>query len=114
MAVDPRLECLPENEGKAAVMWGLILQTTMGQVMKPASSVNRSPPIKPFQAGEDYISLTTDSVNNNLDLGEKYSEKNYKRKKSVCSSSDSSEDEDDKLNFAPWKKCEKYLENVTG
>ena len=115
MAVDPRLECLPEHEGPALRTWNIIMQTTMGKVMKPSGFCfdtsksgtyfdNRGS----FKAGEDFISLSYDNSCQKNVNSEQIS------KKSVPSDSSEDEDDNNNTNYAPWKRCEKYPENANG
>ena len=135
MALDPRLECLPEHEGPAFRTWQLIMQTTMGNVMKPSGfqfnsddsiknkSVdqnpidNKKPPLKP---AEEFISLDNSNLISGQSDKANSDESNLKRKKSQSSSDESSgnsgDDEDNqKKKFAPWKtKEDPYPENAYG
>lgn len=123
MAVDPRLECLPEHEGPAFRTWKLIMQTTMGKAIQPPSpSVFQFDEKFPFRAGEDFIPLsakadelatcgTSALEDKSADSNERFL--NMKRKKGEISSSDSSEDEEEKPPVAPWKR-RKYPANAYG
>ena len=112
MAVDPRLVCLPEHEGPAFHTWQLIMQTTMGKAMQPASPSFQFAEKFTFKPGEDFIPLnSTPFANNNNGPTQK-----MRRKKSHPHSSpgsSSSEDEDDKPPIAPWMK-RRYPENAYG
>lgn len=114
MALDPRLECLPEHEGPAFRTWQLIMQTTMGKVMQPSGfQLNSSDTIKKaLPKADEFIPL----VNTNESSTNSENENNLKRKKSQSSevSSDDDNDEKDNINIAPWKGCEKYPENAYG
>ena len=119
MAVDPRLERLPEHQGPAFRTWQLIMQTTMGKVMQPPS-----PPYFQFNStgkgkpAEDYISLKSSSEDGEDDddkenIRTDRTKHNMKRKKDKHVGSDSSEDEDDRPPVAPWKK-NPYPEDAYG
>ncbi|XP_065676739.1 terminal nucleotidyltransferase 4A-like isoform X1 [Hydra vulgaris] len=119
MAVDPRLECLPEHEGPALRTWNIIMQTTMGKVIKPASfcfdpSKQNTFDKRSFKVGEDFISLNNSNANKKFDLYEAKSISGQDTKKSQQSDFTDDEDENNNIHNAPWKKCAKYPENANG
>jgi len=130
MALDPRLECLPEHQGPAFRTWQLIMQTTMGKVVQTPSpaAFQFQQSLKqaktqidaakvPFKSGEDFISLDSVSTNKNSDKAEG-DNTSLKRKKSASSTESLSSLEDEHTfkseGVSPWKTYEKYPDNVYG
>lgn len=106
MAVDPRLESLPEHEGPAFRTWQLIMQTTMGSVVQqqqPGIQYNEGIKTKnKFSPAEDFISLNNDQESNgNNELSDE-------KKKEANDESSSN-----KI-FTPWKTIDHYPEDPVG
>ena len=106
MAVDPRLERLPEHEGPAFRTWQLIMQTTMGSVVQqqqqsgPQQNDGGRPKSK-FSPPEEFISLNSSSE------GNRDVDKTSKKKRE-------NEDKNTSKIFMPWKMRESYPEDPVG
>lgn len=103
MAVDPRLERLPEHEGPAFRTWQLIMQTTMGSVIpQPSTSgfhfANGLQQKSQMSPGEEFIALNQETMNTKED-------KVLKRKKTP---------EEDVEIITPWKSVDQYPSNAYG
>jgi len=112
MALDPRLERLPEHDGPAFRTWQLIMQTTMGSVVQqqPAGLQLADVPCpkSKFGPGEEFIPLHSDSKNTTDKTADKtHDDKASKRKKESTNNG--------QLNhFIPWKTREHYPEDPVG
>lgn len=97
MAVDPRLERLPEHEGPAFRTWQLIMQTTMGSVITQAPSgfhFSNDLQQKSISPGDEFIALNQDDSEDDV--------------KARSSRKDCNEA------LIPWKSVDQYPSNALG